>query len=110
MWCWIHPEKQRYYQADLVVDLFGDWTMVCAWGGLGSKRGRQRITGVASQADGMEKITELDAHRQKRGYLPVESFANWRLQVAAARGNTPPPITQQVKKRGNGLSQELDFG
>ncbi len=110
MWFWIHPEKQRYYQADLVVDLFGDWTMIWAWGGLGSARGNYRVTGVASQADGMEKIKELDAYRQKRGYLPVESFSHWRSQVTAARGNTPQPITQQVTNRGNGLSQELDFG
>ena len=33
---WVHPEKARYYQADLVEDLFGDWCVVTAWVGLGS--------------------------------------------------------------------------
>jgi hypothetical protein len=27
---WIHPEKGRYYQAELVQDLFGDWTLILA--------------------------------------------------------------------------------
>ncbi len=36
---WIHPEQLRYYQADLVQDLFGEWTLVCSWGGLGTTRG-----------------------------------------------------------------------
>ena len=110
MWRWIHPEKQRYYQADLVVDLFGDWTLVCAWGGLGTNRGNHSITGVLSHEDGLQKIEALDTYRQKRGYLPVETFANWRSQAAEARRNTPPPITQQITNRGHGLSQELDFG
>ena len=110
MWFWIHPEKQWYYQADLVVDLFGDWTLMYAWGGLGTKRGSQRIKGMASREEGLRQIADMDAHRKKRGYIPVETFANWRSQVAAARGNTPLPIKQQVTNRGHGLSQELDFG
>jgi len=39
MWYWLNDEKQPYYQADLVQDLLGDWTVVRAWGGLNSHRG-----------------------------------------------------------------------
>lgn len=39
---WVNEEKARYYQAWLIEDLFGDWTLVTAWGGLGSRRGRAR--------------------------------------------------------------------
>jgi len=70
MWHWIHPEKLRYYQADLVKDLFGDWTLVRAWGGVGTARGCRRITWVASEDEGLRKLAELDRRRQKRGYRP----------------------------------------
>jgi len=45
---WIHPEKARYYQAELVEDLLGDWTVVVCWGGLGSRRGGHRTQYVMS--------------------------------------------------------------
>ena len=75
MWRWIHPEKQRYYQADLVLDLFGEWSLVWAWGGLGSKRGRLRSTGISSYEEGIQKIEALDVQRKKRGYTPVSPDA-----------------------------------
>lgn len=71
MWRWVHPEKQRYYQADLVKDLFGEWTLVWAWGGTETTRGRQRITGVASYKEGLRRVTDMDIRRRKRGYVPV---------------------------------------
>jgi hypothetical protein len=43
---WINPETARYYQVDLVQDLFGDWTLIQCWGGLGSRRGRMRVVYV----------------------------------------------------------------
>jgi len=48
---WIHPEKARYYQAELVKDLLGDWTVVLCWGGLGSRRGGRRIQYVESDVE-----------------------------------------------------------
>ena len=75
MWYWMHPEKNRYYKAGLVRDLFGEWTLVLAWGGLDTARGRQRITAVPSYEDGMEEIRAVDEHRRKRGYVPTEGVA-----------------------------------
>ncbi len=48
---WIKPSNHRYYLAELVQDLFNDWTLICAWGGYGTLRGHHSITGVASYAD-----------------------------------------------------------
>jgi len=109
MWRWIQPETLRYYQADLVVDLFGDWTLVYAWGGLGAKRGSRRIKGMASKEEGLRQVAELDTYRRKRGYLPVETFSNWRSTVIRMRKRIIT-TTKQRLHRGNGLSQELDFG
>jgi predicted DNA-binding WGR domain protein len=71
MWRWVHPETRRYYQADLVQDLFGDWTLVRAWGGLGTARGRTQVTGVASKEAGLRQVAALDRRRQQRGYRSV---------------------------------------
>jgi len=99
---WIHPEKYRYYQAELVTDLFGDWSLVCAWGGLGTPRGGYKVTGVTDYEDGLRKIDALDAHRQKRGYVPVASFAHWTAQIAALRQARPLQPQSDVKGSGNG--------
>jgi hypothetical protein len=65
---WIHAEKARYYQALLVKDLFGDWTLLMAWGALGSKRGGMRSTCVPSSAAGLARIGEIAKRRKRHGY------------------------------------------
>jgi hypothetical protein len=65
---WVHPEKARYYQADLVVDLLGDWCVVTAWGGLGSHRGRVRREMVGSREEGVRRMGEIERRRRQRGY------------------------------------------
>lgn len=92
MWYWINPHNHRYYLADMVQDLLGDWTLVCAWGGHGTLRGDHSISGVASYADGLRKIDALGAHREKRGYIGVSSFAGWTSQIVAMeKGVCSPP-------------------
>lgn len=90
MWRWINPENFRYYQADLALDLLSDWTLVCCWGGLGSRRGGYRVIGVKSYADGLGKIDELNGCRRKRGYVAVGTFKDWALQIAGMRRNKMP--------------------
>ena len=68
---WIHAEKGRYYQVELVQDLFGDWNLVQCWGGVGSKRGAMRVVWVHSHAAGLERIEMIGTRRGKRGYAPV---------------------------------------
>ncbi len=79
-----------------MLDLFGDWTLVCAWGGLGTLRGGHSITGVASRADGLQKIKALDTYRKKRGYVPVSSFAGW---AARMEQDTAPPSEKLLNSR-----------
>jgi hypothetical protein len=88
---WIQPENYRYYQAELVPDLFGDWSLICTWGGLGTPHGGYKITGVACYEQGLRQIEALDARRQKRGYVPVASFAHWMTQIEALRRASPTP-------------------
>jgi len=68
---WINPEKARYYQVFLDQDLFGDWTLIKVWGGIGSNRGRMHSTGVASYEASVEQIGEIARRRAQRGYASV---------------------------------------
>ena len=65
---WINPEKARYYRVFLDQDLFGDWTLIKVWGGIGSNRGRMHSTGVASYEAGIELVDEIARRRSQRGY------------------------------------------
>lgn len=70
---WENPEKARYYQADLVRDLLGDWVVVTAWGGVGSRLGRVRRTWVPTYEDGLKRLGEIEKRRRQRGYRCVET-------------------------------------
>ena len=62
---WVNPKTARYYQVDFVQDLFGDWTLILVWGGLGSRRGQVRVVYVTSQAAGLERITAIRKRREQ---------------------------------------------
>lgn len=68
---WINPEKARYYQVHLAQDLFGDWTLIKVWGGIGSNRGRMHSTGVTSYKAGVELVDEIARRRARHGYASV---------------------------------------
>jgi hypothetical protein len=70
---WTNPEKARYYQVFLDQDLFGDWTLIKVWGGIGSNRGRMHSTGVASYEAGIELVDEIARRRAHRGYANIPS-------------------------------------
>jgi hypothetical protein len=66
---WINPTSFRYYEAHLALDLFGEWTLIAVWGGLRSRLGGMRSTGVASYAEGVRQVEVIDKRRRKRGYI-----------------------------------------
>jgi hypothetical protein len=68
---WINDAKARYYQVHLIQDLFGEWTLILVWGGLGTRRGTLRSTAVASHADGLAQLEAIGKRRRQRGYRRV---------------------------------------
>jgi hypothetical protein len=66
---WVNRKKARYYETHLSRDLFGEWILVKAWGGCGSRRGRLASTGVASYADGVAALREIGERHSARGYM-----------------------------------------
>ena len=71
---WINAEKARYYQVFLDHDLFGDWTLITVWGGIGSNRGRMHSTGITSYEAGIELVGEIARRRSQRGYTCAPSM------------------------------------
>jgi hypothetical protein len=65
---WVNDAKALYYKGTLVQDLFGDWNLITAWGGLGSRRGGQRNTYVPSHEAGLQQLAAIDKRRRQRGY------------------------------------------
>lgn len=70
---WVNPETGRYYQADLVEDLFGGWSVVTAWGGLGSRLGQMRRAWVETREQAETQLEAIAKRRRARGYQPVEA-------------------------------------
>lgn len=68
---WVNREKRRYYRAQLLNDLLGDWVVISRWGSLDSDRGGSMMALVDSEAEGERKIDEIDKRRRQRGYEPV---------------------------------------
>lgn len=80
MYRWIQTEKARYYQAQLVEDLFGDWTLVSSWGSLDTRQGGVRKTGVPSYEAGIDRIRAIDRRRRLHGYRLVQG---WPTQTSS---------------------------
>lgn len=58
--------QTRWYEAGIVRDLFGVWTLVRAWGGKGSRRYGGRIDAMDSEAAVLARIETLDKERRRR--------------------------------------------
>ena len=101
---WVHPEKARYYQVDLVQDLLGDWTLVLCWGGLGSKRGGMRILTVASEGAGQELIEAIAKRRRQRGYVELSGDASEEAELIRGVRVT---VTRTRSGRNGGLVDDL---
>lgn len=70
---WVNPNKFRYYEAHLVLDLFAEWNLIRVWGGLGSRLGGMRSGAVASYADGIREIQRIGRRRSRHGYTETPS-------------------------------------
>lgn len=56
----------RWYEAELVCDLFGDWLVVRRWGGLYSDRHGTKTEVVPDMLSGVVMLFAIDRERQQR--------------------------------------------
>jgi len=107
---WVHHEKARYYQAELVKDLLGDWTLVLCWGGLGSKRGGRRIQYVESYEAGLARLKAVGERRGKRGYVQLSAQHPSEAElVRRARKSTAPSRARRADASETDLFEQLDL-
>lgn len=60
---------QRYYQVDIMQDLFGTWLLKRSWGGLHSRLGNSKTLAARDYEHALRLLEEVAKHREKRGYM-----------------------------------------
>ncbi len=62
-------KAQRYSEAHLHQDLWGEWVLTKVWGRRGTLWGRAVHVPCASYREACERLTALHVRREHRGYL-----------------------------------------
>ncbi|HAO5553638.1 TPA: hypothetical protein IP612_003518 [Escherichia coli] len=60
MMIWRWESATRWYEAELISDLFGDWLVVRRWGGLYSERYGTKTDVVPDLFSGVALLFEID--------------------------------------------------
>ena len=68
---WENPENQRYYCASVEQDIFGQWVLLCTWGGQTRASGRYKGVLLDDRDAGLRLLEQVAAQRQRRHYQPV---------------------------------------
>jgi hypothetical protein len=63
--------KERYYVLHVQTNLFGEWELLKAWGGRGSRLGQHRAVLADDRTDALRLLAEEACRREKRGYRRV---------------------------------------
>lgn len=64
--------SQRYYIAEIMQDLWGNWLLRRSWGGLGSRRGSNLTVPAESYEQALMLLADTAKRRQARGYVRAE--------------------------------------
>ena len=68
---WENPKSARYYEARLCQNLFEEWELQLAWGGIGNRLGGGHCESVGSYEDGLVSLEQVAKRRKQRGYRRV---------------------------------------
>ena len=68
-WYWFNSANQRYYDAHLVHDLFGDWHLLLAWGRRGTRLGGLRYEACSTPQSGYDIVQRIHRRRLQHGYV-----------------------------------------
>jgi predicted DNA-binding WGR domain protein len=65
---WEWASETRYYCVHLQQDLFGDWHLLCCWGGLYNRLGNCKTLYLDSVEQAPTILQAIHQRREKRGY------------------------------------------
>lgn len=71
---WENPTSERYYQADLLYDLLGNWVLRKAWGSKHTAKGGGSQVLCLNYAQGLSLLKKVAALRQTRGYVMMDEY------------------------------------
>lgn len=66
---WMNLTTNRYYNAYIGRNLFGEWSVTLNWGGVKRRGGAIKHFAFDNYNDAANKVNEIDKTRQKRGYV-----------------------------------------
>jgi len=69
---WEHQEKKRYYHVVCSKDLFGDWVLTKAWGGMDKSTGRVTKLFCTTYTEAKNSLLKISKLRSARGYYVRE--------------------------------------
>lgn len=67
MYKWVKGE--RYYIAEVMQDLFGDWQFIRRWGKSGTNLGNSKMVVCAEYIQAIQLLASADKRRRARGYI-----------------------------------------
>lgn len=70
--CQRWEKGSRYYQIDVCLDLWGEWTLIQQWGRCNSRLGQSRSILCASYADALARVARIEQRRKQRHYYTVD--------------------------------------
>lgn len=65
---WERLERERYYEARLTQNLWGEWSVIRVWGRKNSRLGSTQETPVTDYAEGVALMQSIASRRRQRGY------------------------------------------
>ena len=67
--------RDRWYEASIGPDLFGQLTLTCRWGSLRSARGGMQCRPLTGTAEAERLLQALSRRRERHGYRVVADLA-----------------------------------
>ncbi|OUR99214.1 hypothetical protein A9Q81_11610 [Gammaproteobacteria bacterium 42_54_T18] len=77
---WENKGTNRYYEARIEQDLFGNFVVKRVWGGIGKSSGGANATPIHDKKEATAVVTSISERRKKRGYEQVSSQNPFRQQ------------------------------
>jgi len=66
---WRWESETRYYLVQLKQDLFGQWCLLCSWGGRLNRHGNSQTRYLNSREEADTILQSIGKRREGRGYL-----------------------------------------
>jgi predicted DNA-binding WGR domain protein len=71
---WENAQTRRYYEAQVVNNLFNEWEVFCLWCGIGTRLGGSTVIPLNSPDEAQATLAKIEARRTQRHYSQVPAL------------------------------------